>query len=815
MRHSKHYRIIILGVILGCPSTHAENLCEILNWQPDPSNICEGSFIDPPAVAKQLPPKPISASVTTLHAQGPSTFKLEGESELSKNVNISQPGRLLRANNARVRTDPKTEKISTIDLRGNVRYNEMNKELAGEHVLIDLPNDKISLWNGAYRLERPNVLRNLQSWGTAKTVQSQNKIINIETATYTTCPLCQAPLWQLKAKKLEIDQNQGKAVGRNVTLEIKNVPVLYTPYISYSINKERKTGFLIPTFSYNHHDGATITQPYYLNLAPNYDATLTPIEYQLRGFAMNGEFRYLTHQGFGDVYAAIIPYDQEFSQFQRLQLNTPIVEPNTEPYIAQLENSSTTRWQIASQQAGSFSKNFNYSLVANWVSDDYYLQDFGQGPQNTNLNNLLNQLNFNYDDQHWHVLARAQSYQTLHPLYSNEPGNQYNRLPHLQADGDWLTGCNTPEYILNTQYINFDQRRNFETNEAVVTGQRLNLHPGIALPLQNSYAFLRPRVDLDYTYYWLRDLTPDTPEKISRILPISTIDTGIFFEKHFQFWQTNFTQTLEPHAYYVYIPNRNQDEIPLFDTYLPTFSYEQLFKPNRYTGADRINSANELTFALTSRFLNIEDGSEKLMLLVAMQYYFQAQVLNMGIVDTSDSYNNNSTLSPIIAAVNYHFTPQTWGIVNYVWDPDSALTTSANAYLYFHGADNRVFSLGYDFVRGGDQYLGDASDDLSRFDVMLASNISEHWSVLGNYNYNVSHNHTQYGLIGLEYQGCCFAFRTIASRTILNESEEGNNNYDNRFYIQLDLKGLATVSNTSPDAIISARIPGYRDYFKN
>lgn len=815
MQDSHIHRIITLCALLGCPITHAANLCEILNWQPDPSNICEGYFLDPPTVAHQLPKNVISESVTTLHAQGTSTFTLHGESQLTKNVNISQPGRLLRANTARVRTDPKTEKISTIDLRGNVRYNEMHKELAGEHILIDLPNNKISLWDGAYRLERPSALRNLQSWGTAKTVQSQNKIITIERASYTTCPLCQAPLWQLKAKDLSIDQNKGKAVGHNVTLEIKNVPVLYTPYISYSINKERKTGFLIPTFSYNHHDGATITQPYYLNLAPNYDATLTPIEFQLRGFAMNGEFRYLTQQGSGNFYAAIIPYDQEFSHFQQLQLTTPEIDPATLPYVNKLESSSTTRWQIASDQGAMFTKNFNYTLVANWVSDDYYMQDFGQGPRNTNANNLLNQLNFNYDDQYWHLLARAQSYLTLHPLYCNSTGNQYNRLPQLEADGDWLTGCNSPHYILNTQYINFDQRRNFVTNETVVTGQRLNVHPGLALPLQNAYAFFTPRADLDYTFYSLRDLTPETPQKISRFVPISTVDAGLFYDRQIQCLNTHFTQTLEPRAYYVYIPNREQDEIPLFDTYLPTFSYEQLFKPNRYTGLDRINSANELTLALSSRFLNTEDGSEKLMLLVAMQYYFQAQVLNMGIADTSDSYNNNSTVSPIIAAANYHFTPQTWGIINYVWDPDSALTTSANAYLYFHGPDNRVFSLGYDFVRGGDEYTGDPSSDLSRFDIMLATGISEHWTVLGNFNYNVSHNHTQYGLIGLEYQGCCFAFRSLASRTIINESAEANNNYDNRFYIQLDLKGLATVSNTSPETIISTRLPGYRDYFRN
>jgi len=803
----------IICVLFGSCTCYAENLSQILNWQPDPSNICLGNFIDPAAVATQLPTGTLSQSVTTIHANSPSTFKLHGESKLS-NVSISQPGRLLRAKTARVRTDPKTEKVSTIDLRGNVRYNEMRKELAGEHVHIDLPNDKISLWDGAYRFERPNILRTLQSWGTANTLYAHNKIFDIEKATYTTCPLCESPTWQLKAKKLSIDQNTGKAVGRNVTLEIKNVPILYTPYISYSTDKTRKSGFLLPTFSYNHHDGATIAQPYYFNLAPNYDATLSPIEYQLRGFAMNGDFRYITPQSFGKIDAEIIPYDQEFSRYQALERNLATA-PQDAPYIGALERSSTTRWKFASQHGATFTDNFNFSLVTNWVSDDYYLQDFGQGPRETTTNNLLNQLNFNYDDPHWHLLARAQSYLTLHPLYCNSTGNQYNRLPQLVAQGDWLFGANTAHYILNTEYINFDQRRNFVTDDTVVDGQRLNLHPGIELPLRNAYAFFTPRIDLDYTQYWLRDLTPTTPEEITRILPICTLDTGLFFDRHFQFLQTNFTQTLEPRAYYVYIPNRNQDDIPLFDTYLPTFSYEQLFKPNRYTGLDRINNANEVTFALTSRFLNTADGNEKLLLLLATQYYFQAQVVNMGIADTSDSYTNNSTISPIIAAMNYHFTPLTWGIVNYVWDPDSALTTSANAYLYFHGQGNRVFSIGYDFVRGGDQYSGDPSNDLSRFDVMLATDISEHWSAFGNYNYNISHDHQQYGLIGLEYQGCCFAFRTIASRTILNESAEGNNNYDNRFYIQLDLKGLATVSNSSPETILSTRLPGYRDYFNN
>ncbi|MDQ2994547.1 MAG: LPS assembly protein LptD, partial [Pseudomonadota bacterium] len=741
-------KILTLSTLLGCSATcYANNVSAMLNWQPDPNNICLGNFIDPPAVATHTPTAPIAKSVTTIDTKAPSSFSLTNESKLSGDVRISQPGRLLRANTASIQRDPENKNITTIDLRGNVRYNEMQKELAGEHVTIDLPNEKISLWQGAYRMQRPNLFRPLQAWGTAQYIQQQHKIITIDRATYTTCPLCETPLWQLKAQQLAIDQNQGKAVGHDVTFEVANVPIFYTPYISYSIDRQRKSGFLLPLLAYNHHDGATIMQPYYLNLAPNYDATLMPIEYQLRGFAMNGEFRFLTQHSFGKLIATIIPYDQEFSRYQDLERNLPLTDPSSAPYITLLENSSTTRWHIAGEQSAQFNNNISTSLIANWVSDSYYLQDFGHGPHESNSNTLLNQLNFNYNDDYWRLLARTQVDQTLHPLHDNSTRNQYNRLPQLTAEGDWVTGSNRPRYLLNAEYINFDQQRNFVTRDVVVSGQRANLRPGIALPMENAYAFFTPRLDLDLTYYWLRDIEPGTPEQIARFLPLTTLDTGLFFDRTMQWLGTHYTQTLEPRAYYVFIPNTFQDDLPQFDTFLPTFTYEQLFKPNRYTGIDRINNANELTVALTSRFLDANDGSEKLLLLLATQFYFEDKIVNMGISDPSDSYTNNTVVSPIIAAMNYHYNHYWSSMLNYVWDLESQLTTSANAYIYFRSPNNHLFAIGYDFVHAGDQYIDEPGDDLSRIDVMLATNITEHWSVLGNFNYNLSHNHPQYSML--------------------------------------------------------------------
>lgn len=802
------------ATLCGClpVSVYAETmpLAEILNWQPR-NNICYGVFLDPKEVANTVATKSLDQSPMNISADNTAQLSLGGQSTLSGNVTIHQPGRLLRADKATFDRNATTKTIDRIDLTGNVRYFEQKQELAGQHILINPNQREVNLWDGAYRMQRDYSPIPLSAWGTAKKAQHSPQHLAIQEATYSTCPLCPAPLWQLRAKKLDLNHEKGTATAKHVILKIKQVPLLYWPYLSFSIDKQRKSGFLLPTPGDNGKGGFTLDIPYYLNLAPNYDAIISPTFYSNRGVQLNVSTRYLTQNSTGRFSLSFLPHDYEFAIMKQEKLDSQNDDPIDWPFLSRLENASEFRKEFSLQDTTKFNQNITATATINYVSDDYYLQDFGSSPNDQNSDQLLNEADFHYADDHWDFLSRLQYHQTLHPLNSSAE-DQYSRLPQLTLHGDWLFGQNHPHIGLNTEFIYFDHRKDFFTEESIVTGTRLDVRPGVALPFKTPYAFLTPRVDVEGTFYSLNNQTPGLETNITRTLPISTVDSGLFFERTTLLQGQPYTQTLEPRAYYVYIPHTNQYDIPLFDTDLPTFTYQQLFTPNRFSGYDRINDANQLTVALTTRFLDPATSEEYFSAILATEIYFHSREVCL-TPNCNDDPLVRSETSPIIGAINYHFYKPWYAVANVVWDPSDQHVTTTNVHMQYKGDNNRLFSVGYDFVRYGDFKVGARSQDLSRLDVAIALPITERWHALANVNYNISHSHPQFLLTGLEYQSCCFALRAIASRSLIDQALTETTSYDNRYYLQINLKGLGNVNNGNPHSIISDRLPGYHDWF--
>ncbi len=790
-------------------------LAEILNWQPQPNNICYGIFADPKEIENSKPMANVNQSPMSITSNNPTTLSLKGQSTISGNVIIQQPGRLLRAEKVTFNRNPTTQEIDRIELNGNVRYFEQKQELAGQHVVMKPDQQVTDLSDGAYRIYRDALPRPLTAWGTAKTAQNLPNDLKIQQATYSTCPLCLTPLWKLHASQLNLQKDKGVGVAKNVSFNIKNVPVLYWPYLSFPLDKRRKSGFLLPTPGHNDKDGFILEAPYYCNLAPNYDALFTPILYSNRGIQLNSNIRYLFPHSKGFMQASFLPSDNVFAAMKKEELDSHHDDRITQQFLHTLANDSDNRLKLALQNTSEYSQKMESSVIINFVSDDYYLQDFGHSPIDKNSDQLLNQANFNYSDNHWDFLSRLQLHQTLHPIDSSAK-DQYARLPQLNLHGDWLFGKNYPHTWINSEFIYFDHRRDFMSNRLVVTGQRLDVAPGIELPLKTPYAYFTPRLDIEGTVYWLHDqrheFNHETSENITRLLPITTIDSGLFFERKHSLFSQQYTQTLEPRAYYVYIPYTNQNNIPLFDTDLPTFTYQQLFIPNRFSGIDRINDANQVTVALTTRFLDQRDGDERLSATLATQWYFSDRKVCLTPGCKNDPLVDNHT-SPLIGAINYHFNNAWYAVANVVWDPSDQRMTTTNTHLHYQGLENQLFSLGYDYVRDGDRKMGARNQDLSRLDIAFALPIKERWHILANWNYNLSHSHPQFVLAGFEYQSCCFALRAIASRTMIDQSLTQDNKFDNRYYIQINLKGLTTVGNSNPNSILRDRLPGFKDWF--
>lgn len=815
-----------------------ETIARILDWQEAPINICSGYYREPEIVSSYPNPPNFQTQKTTITADRPVFFSLKGTSTLEGNVTVTQPGRQVLANRAYLNRDSQTGKISTIDLLGDVHYRESGKLIVAKRSHIDLKNKFANLESAVYRFTKRTSNGILNAWGTLRSGERESTgILNLYHATYSTCPPT-TDTWKVKAGHLRLDRETGEGTASNTILDIKNVPVLYVPYFTFPLDDRRKSGFLFPTFSFfSSTNGNTISVPYYFNLAPNYDATFTPSFISKRGLQSSILFRYLTEASSGALNLSVLPDDKVFQLFQANALGNFLAVPNEDIYLKNLYKDSSTRFSGSYTDITTFDEHWSDNLNFNYVSDDYYLQDFANTPILANADQLLNEADLNYQGTNWRFLGRFQGYQTLHPINQGPIQNQYNRLPELTLDGDYPNEDLGLDYELHTQLINFDQQRNFINRQPVVVGQRYHLEPGISLPIGNTSGYIKPQLLIDETNYQLADRSVNLnqlgfPASVSRTLPIFDVDSGLFFDRQFQFLSQPYDQTLEPRVYYLYVPYTNQNNIPIFDTNLPPFNFGQLFQTNRFVGLDRIGDANQVATALTTRFLDENTGEQKLRMSVGEIFYLQKRkVCDNPTFANGPTCVDDPTLndhnSPVIGELQYNIN-QGWSAVSdLAWDINRHQTNNGDVNLLYNADARHIFTVGYSYLRDGDILTpisnplvnnivvpqSNVSRNLNRINLGAAWPLTEHWSAIGDWNYNISHGHPQVYLYGAQYDACCWAMRFLASRTITAETPTGQNQFMNQFYVQLQLKGLGNVGNNDPSTVLASMLPGYQDIF--
>ena len=801
----------------------------LLGWQPA-KNVCGGVYVQPMVVKQTPAPKSIEQSITTISADKTVAFSQKGTSVLTGNVVVTQPGRMLKANKAILYRDPKTHKINRIALFGHVSYNAFGKLLVGDHANINLAKNSVIIDNGLYHLEQPWYWgTTVNSWGLAKRIDRVSPtLLNFTEATYSTC----APgkrFWQLRAGHLHLDKKKNKGVARNARLYIHGVPVFYTPYLSFPLTHKRKSGFLFPVFSYSKKNGFDVSLPYYFNLASNYDLTLTPRYITRRGFLGEGLFRYVTYHSQGILLLRFIPYDKEFAFFRDNARNKfdPKI-PFVDKYIDRLKKDHDWRGLIEMQNQTHFNRNWSTSLNVNYVTDDYYFKDIGSNPYATDTDQLLNQADINYDSEHWHFLTRVQAFQTLQVIDNSIITQQYRRLPQVDLSANYPYQKFGLDYSLGSEFVRFDHAKLFTTGKPVPIGNRFNVDPRMSLPIIRAQGFIVPQAQIELTQYDLRNNkvnNPKNPEHISRAVPMFDVDSGLYFQRKFHIFHHNYTQTLEPRVYYLYVPFVNQNDIPLFDTSLPSFSYDQLFRPNRFVGIDRIGDANRVAIALTTQILDSYSGMQKLSASIGELYYFTRPRITECVTADCSAIKPPKQLSPLVGLLTYHLTRYISASAN------TALNVVRQVHLINSGvginlnfSPTKVIRLYYDFVKKGDPYTiidptidpDSSRNNLNRAVISGTWPLIHHWSVLGDYNYNISHGHPLAYFYGLQYNGCCFALRFIASRVLESEQKNGtpgNLKYNNQYYVQIQLKGFGNFANNSPNQLIQNTIPGFQDPF--
>ncbi|CAG0971914.1 partial LPS-assembly protein LptD, partial [Rhodocyclaceae bacterium] len=409
----------------------------------------------------------------------------------------------------------------------------------------------------------PGVEQTITAYGGAEHIEFKGEgLFHLSKATYSTCAPGN-PDWYVQADDLDLDYNRSIGEGSNGKLVFKGTPILYSPWLNFSLNKERKSGLLVPTIGSTSRSGREVVVPWYWNIAPNMDATISPRFLTKRGTQINSEFRYLDHQYTGTLRTEYLSNDQQ---------------------------TRDKRWSYALRHEHKFGKSLTGSLDLNGVSDDNYFSDLSTRLAVTSQTNLLRQGQLNYGADWWSATLKAQTFQTLQDPSLPTIALPYRRLPQINVSAlrpDMPFGTNLS---FAGEYVKF-------AHPTQVIGRRTVMYPQLSLPMQTSYFQFTPKLGVNLSRYQLERQTAGTPSAISRTVPVFSLDSNLVFERQAEMFGRSLTQTLEPRLYYLYVPKREQGQIPVFDSGLADFNFAQIFAENRYSGSDRISDANQLTAA--------------------------------------------------------------------------------------------------------------------------------------------------------------------------------------------------------------------------
>lgn len=837
----------IPAAIQNHPLTPVE-ISQLLGWHMSPSvnGLCSGFYQDTilPILSQNAPD--LKESNTYISADQ-SSLSQHGLSVLQGNVVINQVNRQLRADHATLIRNPKTGEITTVHLRGSVRIYEPGGVLTGDRATLQLQKHTGTIFNAWYRIAMatnqkslimqetatPGLkhfrLPGLSAHGYASSItQIKPGVYRLRHATLSTCAPG-AHQWQLRGSTVYLDKNTGLGSAYNARLDVHSIPILYTPYVQFPITHARKTGFLFPNIGNSSKSGFNFYWPFYWNIAPNYDATITPDYLSRRGLLMIGQFRYLTTKSSGKISGAIINHDNAFSSFKNQMAEKFL---NNASGISRLNGASNTRYELGWQNKTVFTPNWVGRINYNRVSDDYYLQDFSPNINTPSHNQLPEQASLSYDNTHWTVTGNVQSYQTLHPVNESPVGNPYQLMPQLTANAIYPNEWGDLTDTLLTQYTFFDQAKNPGVALKPPTGQRLYVEPAAELPLDFASGFIHPKIALSATQYQIYRQTPGDVSTPNRVLPIFDINSGLYFERNFSFSHHNYHQLLEPQLFYLYVPYESQDDIPVFDSGIQQYTFAQLFNWNRFSGYDRISNANQLTAALSTQINSLATGQKKIHAGIGEILFFANRRVTLcrtpGCVDpnsTVGAISPKALISPLVGFLNYYLNTATSLRSSAAWDPDEHHLVNANFSFNYFPSLRKVFSVGYSYIQNGTNVLLDGRTglpspyqtitDLNLFNSSIAWPIFHQWTGLASWNYNISEHHSQSYLYGLSYDRCCWAVRVV-SGTIYNELNQNNNPiYNHVFYLEFLLKGLGSLGNQDPSSLLLSTIPGYGNEFSN
>ena len=587
--------------------------------------------------------------------------------------------------------------------------------------------------------------------------------------TYSTCE-APDPDWYLRANTMDLDSGRDVGTVRGGLLYFKDVPILATPWMSFALSGERKSGVLPPTIGATSTGGFELAVPYYFNLAPNYDLTLVPKYIARRGLQMGAETRYM-----GESYNG--------------SFNVEGIQDRV---------TGTGRYSLSSRHSQTLMPGLKLDWNLNKASDNDYASDFSHSITGSTTRLLPRTASLSYSSTYWSVVGLVSKYQLLQDV--NAPiVKPYDRVPQITFNGNRYD-IGGFDFSTVADFTRF-------ASGTLVGGDRAYITQSVSYPIVRPGYFITPKVTLDATSYKLNNLASGQETNLTRTVPTLSLDSGLIYERESDLLGRNMTQTLEPRLFYVRTPYRDQTKLPIFDSGLADFNFAQIFSENRFVGHDRISDANQLTAAVTSRLIE-ENGLERLRATVGQRYYFADPRVDLTSTSTTASTTTSSgslgSKSDLLLALGGQITREFSTDNSVQYSETLRQMVRSNFGIRWQPAPKRVLNLQYRLDRTYVNPYTGVLDPLKQVDVSGQWPLSQRIYAVGRINYSIPDRTVAEGLLGLEYKADCWVFRVVAQRIPTSSTKASTG-----FFFQLELNGFSQIGSNPMEAIKSS-VPGYQ-----
>jgi len=661
---------------------------------------------------------------------------------LNGQISIENSEGALTAENARYNT-----KTDTATIDGKVVYETEGLQLQSSDASLNIKEGTFIVGESGYEVANGEVV----SQGRAKTILRDIKgNLKLEDATYTSCPVGDNG-WLIRADKINLDTKEGIGTARDITLRFKDVPIFYAPAFSFPISNQRKTGFLTPRFDQNDKTGIEYRQPYYWNLKEDWDATFVLRSMSERGLQLQSELRHVNTIGSWTVNHEFMTNDDRF-------------------------NLDQNRYFTRFTHFGALGRRWTTHIDFSSVSDRDYFEDLGDTLKIASITHLQRKADLVYTARNYEFRTRLLSYQTVDDniVFEERP---YKQLPQLTLDYYKPIEKFGLAASVDSEWVYFERDNS-------VVGSRLDVTPRLEWKKNRAAWFSNIATSLRHTRYDLNDLSPE-----ARTIPVVSADAGMYFDR------INDVEgsllTLEPRLFYLYANRTEQNDLPVFDSAALDFNFSQLFRENRFSGADRINDANQLSLAFSSRLINRE-GREKFNASLGQIFYFQDRLVTL-----PDQQPETASSSDIVGELQLEFDKNWSGQTKIQWNPNNATTQRSSAAIRYRDG-SRLFNIGHRLIRGEGEFIN----------ASFSWPIKDNWRIASGWSYSLDDDISIETVLGLEYDSCCWAFRTAARRYITDDGDDTNTAY----FFQLVLKGLAPVGQNVTEVLREA-VGGYTNSF--